>query len=115
MKTTKSMVLAGIFGVAALLSANVFAQPAGSAAPSEAPKNAPSEVIDGEVRKVDKATGKITLKHGEIKSLGLPATTMAFQAADKVLLEKIKAGDKVKFIAANDNGKPVLLDIQAVN
>jgi Cu/Ag efflux protein CusF len=36
-----------------------------SAAPS-------SDLADGEVRKVDKESGKVTLKHGEIKSLDMP-------------------------------------------
>ena len=54
---------------------------------------------DAEVRKVDKDAKKITLKHGEIKNLEMPAMTMVFQVKDTTLLEKVKAGDKVKFKA----------------
>ncbi len=54
---------------------------------------------DAEVRKVDKDTKKITLKHGEIKNLDMPAMTMVFQVKDIALLDKVKAGDKVKFKA----------------
>lgn len=54
------------------------------------------EMIDAEVRKVDKDAKKITLKHGEIKSLDMPAMTMVFQVNDTKLLENIKSGDKVR-------------------
>ena len=54
---------------------------------------------DAEVRKVDKDAKKITLKHGEIKNLEMPAMTMVFQVKDAALLEKVKVGDKVRFKA----------------
>ena len=54
---------------------------------------------EGEVRKVDKAAGKITLKHGEIKNLDMPPMTMVFGVKDKALLDKVKKGDKVMFAA----------------
>ncbi len=58
-----------------------------------------STMADAEVRKVDKDAKKITLKHGEIKNLDMPAMTMVFQVKDAAMLEKVKAGDKVKFKA----------------
>lgn len=57
---------------------------------------------EGEVRKVDAANGKITLKHGEIKNLDMPPMTMVFGVKDKALLASVKAGDKVKFTADKD-------------
>jgi Cu(I)/Ag(I) efflux system protein CusF len=57
----------------------------------------PSDMTDGEVRKVDKDAAKLTIKHGEIKNLDMPAMTMVFQVRDPALLDKVKAGDKVKF------------------
>lgn len=74
---------------------------------------AAEEFADGEVRKIDKEAGKITLKHGVIKSLDMPGMTMVFQVRDKALLDKVKAGDKVKFQAVSDNGKLVVTEIQA--
>lgn len=56
-------------------------------------------MTDAEVRKVDKDAKKITLKHGEIKNLDMPAMTMVFQVRDAALLDKVKAGDKVSFNA----------------
>jgi Cu(I)/Ag(I) efflux system protein CusF len=69
---------------------------------------------DGEVKRIDKDTGKITLKHGEIKNLDMPGMTMVFTAKDKSLLDKVQLGNKVKFHAISDNGKMMVTDIQPV-
>ena len=71
-----------------------------------------SDMSSGEIRKVDKATNKITIKHGEIKNLDMPPMTMVFTAKDKSLLGKVKPGDKVKFMVVNEGGKMVVTDIQ---
>ncbi|MEO7105496.1 MAG: copper-binding protein [Rhodoferax sp.] len=34
---------------------------------------------EGEVRKIDKESKKITLRHGPLKNLDMPAMTMVFQ------------------------------------
>lgn len=72
------------------------------------------EMTDGEVRKIDMEASKLTLKHGEIKNLDMPGMTMVFIVKDKAMLDKLKAGDKVKFKAINDGGKFTVTDIQAV-
>lgn len=77
------------------------------------PAWASNDFADGEVRKVDKSAGKITLKHGEIKSLDMPPMTMVFVVADKAMLEQVKAGDKVQFRAANQDGRMTVTEIQA--
>jgi Cu(I)/Ag(I) efflux system protein CusF len=59
---------------------------------------------DGEVRKVDKDARKVTLKHGPIQNLDMPAMTMVFQVRDPALLDKVKVGDRVRFEAAKDEG-----------
>jgi Cu(I)/Ag(I) efflux system protein CusF len=75
---------------------------------------AQATLSDAEVRKVDKSTGKITLKHGEIKNLDMPPMTMVFGVKDKALLDKVKAGDKVKFAADKDaTGSIVVTAIEA--
>jgi Cu/Ag efflux protein CusF len=73
-----------------------------------------SDLADGEVRKVDKDAKKITLRHGELKQLDLPPMTMVFQVKDPTLLDKVKAGDKVKFQAQNSGGTMVLTDIEVI-
>ncbi len=80
-----------------LLAASNLAPAATEVTKSATPATA--AMSDGEVRKVDKDTKKITLKHGELKNLDMPAMTMVFQVKDAALLDKVKAGDKVKFKA----------------
>ena len=70
------------------------------------------DMTDGEVRKVDKEGGKLTLKHANIKSLDMPAMTMVFTVKDKAMLDKLKAGDKIKFKAINDAGKFTVTEVQ---
>jgi Cu(I)/Ag(I) efflux system periplasmic protein CusF len=54
---------------------------------------------DGEVRKVDKDAKKITLRHGPLANLDMPAMTMVFQVKDPAMLDQVKPGDKVRFQA----------------
>ena len=70
------------------------------------------EMTEAEVRKVDLETKKITLKHGEIKNLDMPGMTMVFQVKDPAMLDKVKAGDKVRFKAEKSNGAIVVTDLQ---
>ena len=74
---------------------------------------AADDMADAEVRKVDKDAAKITLKHGEIKSLEMPPMTMVFNVKDKAMLDQLKAGDKVRFKAVNEAGKYTVTEIQA--
>ena len=67
---------------------------------------------DGEVRKIDKEQGKVTLKHGPIANLDMPGMTMIFKVADAKLLETIKEGDKVRFAADRVNGAMTVTAIE---
>lgn len=67
---------------------------------------------EAEVRRVDAAAGKISLKHGDIKNLDMPPMTMVFQLRDKALLGNLKAGDRVRFTADKVNGSYTVVDIQ---
>jgi len=69
-------------------------------------------LAEGEVRKVNKEDGKITLKHGEIKNLDMPPMSMVFQVKDTAMLDKVKAGDKVNFTADKINGAFTVLSIE---
>ena len=71
-----------------------------------------AQSIDGEVRKVDKAQQKISLAHGEIKPLDLPAMTMAYRVKDPALLDAVQVGDKVKFSAEKINGQLTVTQIR---
>lgn len=71
-----------------------------------------ADMTDAEVRKVDMEGGKITLKHADIKNLDMPGMTMVFVVRDRAMLDKLKAGGKVKFRAINDAGKLTVTEIQ---
>jgi Cu(I)/Ag(I) efflux system periplasmic protein CusF len=68
------------------------------------PALADGDMVKGEVVKVDKAAGKVTLKHGPIKKLDMDGMTMVFRVADPAMLDKMKAGDKIEFEADRVNG-----------
>jgi Cu(I)/Ag(I) efflux system periplasmic protein CusF len=105
-----SIVFFAAFGVFAF--AQTQSAPSKDSATLGTTAAANAQMAEGEVRRVDKDNGKITLKHGEIKNLDMPAMTMVFNVKDKALLEKIQPGDKVKFVAISEDGKYVVTDLQ---
>lgn len=72
--------------------------------PAAATTPASAALADGEVRKVDKEAGKLTLRHGRIENLDMPPMTMVFRASDPKLLDGLKEGDKVRFAADRVDG-----------
>lgn len=97
-----------------VIAASLFAS-AGAFAQSAAPQSgstAAASQTDGEVRKVDMGQGKVTLRHGPLTNLDMPAMTMVFTATDKKLLEGLKEGDKVRFTADKQNGVYVVTAIE---
>jgi Cu/Ag efflux protein CusF len=77
--------------------------------------NAQTAMTEGEVRKVDKEQGKVTLRHGPIANLEMPAMTMVFKVADPQMLDRLKEGDKVRFSAERIGGAITLTDIRPGN
>lgn len=71
-----------------------------------------AQSVDGEVRKVDKAQARITLKHGEIRNLDMPPMTMVFRVRDKAWLDQLAVGDRVKFDAEKVDGNYVVTQIR---
>ncbi len=72
-----------------------------------------AQPVDAEVRKVDKAQGKVTLKHGEIKNLDMPPMTMVFRVKDAKMLDGLAEGTKVKFAAEKIDGQYTVTEIKA--
>ncbi|GKQ56042.1 copper-binding protein [Bradyrhizobium sp. Ce-3] len=74
---------------------------------------AQGESINGEVKKIDEGAGKITLKHGPAKSLGMDEPmTMVYRVKDPAVLKQVKVGDKVKFEAQEGDGGYTVTAIQ---
>lgn len=89
-----------------ILSAALLAIIAGASA-AQTPATA-----SGKVTKVDAAAGKITIDHGPIKALDMPAMTMVFKAGNEAMLKAVKAGDRVTFVADRVNGQITLVRIE---
>lgn len=92
--TLATNILAALSGVAAAQSL--------SATPPSTPTTA--NAVEGEIKKVDLDSKKLTLKHADIKNLGMPGITMVFRVADPKMLEGLKAGDAVRFTAERIDG-----------
>jgi Cu(I)/Ag(I) efflux system protein CusF len=100
-----------LLATAAAFSVTTHAQEKPAAAQASMPT---AGMTDGEIRKINKDTQKITIKHSEIKNLAMPGMTMVFQVKDSAMLEQVKVGDKVKFVAEKSGGALVVTDIQPV-
>jgi Cu/Ag efflux protein CusF len=77
-------------------------------------QSAAQPLADGEVRKVDKEAGKLTLKHGPIANLDMPEMTMVFRVKDPAILDRVKVGDKVKFAADKVNGVLTVTNLEVI-
>ena len=105
MQNKLSTVLAAALAFA--ISSSLLAQDA-----TKATTTMEADMTNAEVRKVDKDAKKITLKHEAIKNLDMPGMTMVFQVKDATLLDKTKAGDKVKFKAVQEGSAYVVTEIK---
>jgi Cu(I)/Ag(I) efflux system protein CusF len=74
-----------------------------------------TQSAEGEIRKVDKDAKKLTIRHGPLPQLDMPTSmTMVYQVKDPALLDKVKPGDKVKFVAEKIGGQFTVLQIEPV-
>ncbi|NMM77481.1 hypothetical protein B2J88_39375 [Rhodococcus sp. SRB_17] len=87
------------------------AAPPAPAPPAPAPQRAQSsasadqsELSEGEITRWDPRTLKVTLRHGEIKNLGMPPMTMVFRVNDASMLASFQPGDKVRFHVERQSG-----------
>ncbi|MDH0115582.1 hypothetical protein CFBP5875_19460 [Agrobacterium pusense] len=70
------------------------------------------EFTKGTVKKVDAAAKKVTIIHEELKNLDMPAMTMVFRVKDDAMLEKLKEGANIEFIAERADGKLVVAKVK---
>ena len=117
MKKLVVMTLIGLLTVCGHVTAQTTKETSATANVSPSSPTSPVsqvETSEAEVRKVDLGAGKITLRHGEIKNLGMPPMTMVFQVKDKAFLNGLKAGDTVKFTADKIKGAYTVMSIEVV-
>ena len=72
-------------------------------------KNAMSH---GEIKKIDTANGKLTIKHGPLENLGMDAMTMFFKVKDPAMIAQVKVGDKIDFVAEEIDGALTVVQLQ---
>lgn len=82
-------------------------------ASSASAPGAASALSTGEIRKVDKESKKLTIKHGPLTNLDMPGMTMVFGVADEAMLDKFQNGQKVRFEANKINGQLLVTRIEA--
>ena len=110
MKNSNTLLIGAILSLSAFMPFSTMAQATGDA--SKPAATAAASMTDGEVRKIDKEAGKITIKHGDIKHLEMPGMTMVFAAKDKALLDKVQVGDRIRFMVISEGGKMVVTAIE---
>jgi len=109
MNAFKNIIAISTLGLGLVLSVSSFAE---SAMDAKSDRSQPVAMTNGEVKKIDPSTGKITIKHGDIVHLDMPGMTMVFTAKNKDMLKNVRAGDKVRFMVVEEGGKMVITDIQ---
>ena len=77
------------------------------------PSGTSAPFVNAEVRRVDKAAGKVTLRHEAIPNLDMPGMTMVFTAQKPEVLDSLKVGDKVRFTADKVNGQYIATSIES--
>lgn len=82
--------------------------------PLAAPAQSATGMSDGEIRKVDKSAGKVTIKHGPIPNLDMPPMTMVFRVKDPAWLDQLKTGDRIRFRAEPVSGAFTVIEYEIV-
>lgn len=109
-------VTAVVFAIVAAFAPPAWAQKASSnhSAHGSTMASRSAPLAEGEIRKIDKAGKKITLKHGPIPNIDMPAMTMVFAVKDPALLDRAKPGQKVKFQAEMISGTATVTELEPV-
>ena len=109
-----AIAVAASFSVAAQAAAD-HANMAGMSMPGmKMEQAATAEMTEAEVRKIDKANMKMTLKHGDIKNLEMPGMTMVFQVKEPAMLDMVQVGSKIRFTAEKADGAIVVTALELV-
>jgi Cu/Ag efflux protein CusF len=98
--------------VLALAATGAFAQTPPASPPAAPASAAAVPWTAAEVRKLDLASGRVTLKHADIVNLDMPAMTMVFRATDPQALQALQTGDRVRFVAGQSGSEYTVLRIE---
>ena len=107
-----SVVILSASSVAAVAGGDAVTKPPTEATAVAEKTSTSAPMAEGEIKKIDKEAGKVTIKHGEIKNLDMPPMTMVFRIKDAAQLDTLKVGDKINFAADNINGKLTVTQVE---
>jgi Cu(I)/Ag(I) efflux system periplasmic protein CusF len=114
MITRKSALLVSLLAIA--FSTPLYATNHGTATDAAKPSAvAAAAMAEGEVKKVDKSAGKMTIKHGPLANLDMPAMTMVFRVKEPTMLDQVKVGDKIRFTAEKIDGTYTVTNVERGN
>ncbi|BBU53886.1 MULTISPECIES: copper-binding protein [Mameliella] len=82
------------------------------AALAETAHNGAMPMSQGTITKIDLKWKKITIDHGPLENLDMPAMKMVFDLSDPTMLEGLAEGQSVDFAADRVNGKLTVTEIQ---
>ncbi len=95
-----------------MMTVSASSHAAASAAGAQAGGDVKAGMSHGEVRKVDLAAGKLTIRHGPLENLGMDAMTMAFKVKDPAMLSQVEAGDSIDFVAEEVDGALTVMKLE---
>lgn len=110
MTPLKTLVIALAIGVAPAAFAAGSMESMDMKAP--ATSQAAARPVAAEIKKIDVQAGKVTLKHGPIEHLAMPAMTMAFPVKDRASLGNFKERDTVSVVFDTVGGQPTVVDMR---
>ena len=113
MKQASKLALALVIGLASAAFAHAQAQDPHHGHGSAKVTKVSAELAEGEVKKIDKSAGKITIKHGPLPRLEMTPMTMVFRVSDPKMLDQVKVGDKIRFDADKVNGALTVVKMEA--
>lgn len=73
---------------------------------------ADAALTTGVVKKIDKEAGKLTIQHGPILNLNMPAMTMVFKSKDAEMIDQVKPGDQINFVVERVNGTLTVIRLE---
>ncbi|MEY3971165.1 MAG: hypothetical protein RLZZ80_863 [Pseudomonadota bacterium] len=74
--------------------------------------SAMAEWASGEIRRLDPENKRLTIKHGDIKSIDMPPMTMVFYVKEPSLLGGLQVQDAVEFQATAEGTKYIVTAIR---
>lgn len=86
-----------------------------AARPAVEPSSGKSDpkMTAGVVKKVDKPAGKVTISHEPIQHLNMPTKmTMVFRVKDPAMLDQLKEGDRINFVAEKVDGTYTVTSVE---